>query len=161
MHKHCVLDVCSTFKDSCWCWFLIIIWAPMWENVPADVHPMKTWFSLRISAVWLESLLSVWRNIASFTIQYVLSEDSGQTARMHKLIWIFTGHVIRYIFWCCGSYYLLDRKVRIQLICIFGYEYWDNRLCDIRKNIFRLEMVWLCNFFKVEWIYILTATWYR
>ena len=52
-------------------------------------HPTKTQISLRIRAVWFESSLSAWRNFASLAIQNALTEDSRQTARMCKLIWIF------------------------------------------------------------------------
>ena len=47
----------------------------------------KTQISLRIRAVWLESVLSTWRNFASMAIRNAPSEDSDQTAR----IWIFAG----------------------------------------------------------------------
>ena len=39
-------------------------------------------------AVWLESLLSVWRNIVLLAIKNVPSEDYDQTANMRKLFWI-------------------------------------------------------------------------
>ena len=53
------------------------------------VRPTKTQISLRIRAVWLESLLSAWRSVASMAIQNAPSEDSDQTAHMRSLIWIF------------------------------------------------------------------------
>ena len=49
----------------------------------------KTQNSLRICAVWPESLLSVLGNFASLAIQNAPSEDSDQSARMRRLIWIF------------------------------------------------------------------------
>ena len=55
------------------------------------VRPTKTQISLRIRAVWFESSLSAWKNFASFAIQNVPSEDSDQTARIRRLIWIFAG----------------------------------------------------------------------
>ena len=42
-------------------------------------------------ADWSESSLSAWRNFASLAIQNAPSEDSDQTARMRRLIWIFAG----------------------------------------------------------------------
>ena len=53
------------------------------------VRPTKTQISLRIRTVWSESSLSVWRNFAYLAIQNAPSEDSDQTARMRRLIWIF------------------------------------------------------------------------
>ena len=55
------------------------------------MRPSKTQISLRICAVWSKSSLSAWRNIASLAIQDAPSEDSDQTARMRRLIWIFVG----------------------------------------------------------------------
>ena len=60
-------------------------------NLLLDLRPTKTQISLRIRAVWLESWLSVCRNFASLAIQNAHTEDSDQTARMRRLIWIFAG----------------------------------------------------------------------
>ena len=69
---------------------LYYIWCVPWENVPFwHVCPTKTQTSLRIRAVWSESSLSAWTTFASLAIQYAFSEDSDQTARMLRLIWIF------------------------------------------------------------------------
>ena len=51
----------------------------------------KKKISERIRAVWSESSLFTWRNFASMAIQNVPSEDSDQTVRMRRLIWIFAG----------------------------------------------------------------------
>ena len=40
-------------------------------------------------AVWSESSFSAWRNFASLAFQNAPSEDSDQTARKRRLIWIF------------------------------------------------------------------------
>ena len=53
--------------------------------------PTKTQTSLHIWAVWPESSMSARRNVASLVIQNTPSEDSDQTARMRRLIWIFSG----------------------------------------------------------------------
>ena len=55
------------------------------------VRPTKTQIGLHIRAVWSESSLSTWRNFALLAIQTAPSEDSDQTARMRRLIWIFAG----------------------------------------------------------------------
>ena len=57
------------------------------------VRPTKTQISLRIRSAWSESSLSVWRNFASLVIQNAPSEDTDQTARMRRLIWIFSGRI--------------------------------------------------------------------
>ena len=55
------------------------------------VRLMNTPISLRIRAFWSDSPLSAWRNFASLAIQNAPSEDSDQTARTRRLIWIFAG----------------------------------------------------------------------
>ena len=69
------------------------------------MRPAKTQISLRIRAVWLESLLSAWRKFASLAIQKCARKDSDQTARMRRLIWIFAGRTCRKTrFQTYGSY---------------------------------------------------------
>ena len=51
----------------------------------------KTQISLDIHPVWSESSLSAWRNIGSSATHWVHCEDSDQTGRMPRLIWVFAG----------------------------------------------------------------------
>ena len=53
-----------------------------------NVNPTNTKIS-RIRSIWPESSLFIRRNHISLAIQNVPSEDSDQTARVCKLIWIF------------------------------------------------------------------------
>ena len=57
----------------------------------SSMSPKKTQISLRNRAVWSDSSLSARRNFASLAFQNAPSEDSDQTARMRRLIWIFAG----------------------------------------------------------------------
>ena len=52
---------------------------------PPSPSPTKT------QIAWSEYPLSAWRNLASLAVQNAPSEDSDQTARMRRLIWIFAG----------------------------------------------------------------------
>ena len=68
------------------------------------LHPAKTQISLGICPVWPESSLSAWRTIGSSATHWAQCEDSDQTGRMPRLIWVFTvrtchfvGYVMRYI----------------------------------------------------------------
>ena len=73
------------------------------------MRPTKTQIRLRMCVIWSESSLSAWRNFASLTIQNAPIEDSDQTARMRRLIWILAGRICpnrRYIFFRWGSYTL-------------------------------------------------------
>ena len=78
------------------------IWGATSENVPWTMRPTKTQISLRARAVWSESSLSAWRNVAPLAIQNAPGEDSDQTARMRRLIWIFAGRTCPKSY--CGSY---------------------------------------------------------
>ena len=75
----------------------------MWENVPKmsrnvrkctfrHVRQATIQISLRIRAVWFESSLYTLRKFVSLIMQNAISDDSDQTARMRRLIWIFAGH---------------------------------------------------------------------
>ena len=55
----------------------------------SHMHPAKPQISLRIRAVWSESLLTALRYFGSWAIHRTYSFDSDQTAQMDRLIWIF------------------------------------------------------------------------
>ena len=74
-------------------------WAATWVNVHFDVHPSEIQISLHIRAVWSESSLSGRINVAPLAIQNAPSEDSDQTSRMRRLIWIFTGRKCSLTLW--------------------------------------------------------------
>ena len=65
------------------------------------VHPANTEISLGICPVWSETLLFAWRNLGSLATHLMDSEDSDQTGRMPRLIWVFTGWKV--IFFCFFS----------------------------------------------------------
>ena len=56
-----------------------------------SVCPAKTQISLGIRPVWSESSLSAWRKLGSIATHEAHSEDSDQTGRMPRLIWVFAG----------------------------------------------------------------------
>ena len=47
--------------------------------------------------VWWESSLAPWRNIGTLATHWVHSEDSVQTGRMRRLIWVFAGHIWHFV----------------------------------------------------------------
>ena len=78
------------------------------------VHPAKT----QISPVESESSLPSWRNIGPLTTNWVHREDSDQTGRMPKLIWVFAGHtVILFVLSWGGS--LMIKKMDLILDFLF------------------------------------------
>ena len=72
----------------------------MTKSTKWHVCPVKTQISMGICPVWSESSLSAWRMLGSLATHWVHSEDSDQTGRMPKLIWVFaghTGHFVRFV----------------------------------------------------------------
>ena len=76
-----------------------------------SVRPAKTQISLGIRPVWSESSLSAWRKLGSLATHWVHSEDSDQTGRMPRLIWVFTGRtlILLVLSWC-GSFHVASVK---------------------------------------------------
>ena len=69
-----------------------------------SVCPAKTHISLGIRPVWSEPLLSAWRKLGSLPTHWVCSEDSDQSGRMPRLIWLFAMRtLILLVLSCHGS----------------------------------------------------------
>ena len=69
------------------------------------VYLTKTRISLGIRPLQSESSLSAWRKLGSLATHWAHSEDSDQTGRMPRLIWVFPGcKVILLVLSCCGSH---------------------------------------------------------
>ena len=82
-----------------------------WYEPPYDktnkmtVRPAKTQISLGIRPVWSESSLSAWRKVGSLATHWAHNEDSDQTGRMPRLIWVFAGRTVTLLVLSCfGSY---------------------------------------------------------
>ena len=76
------------------------------------VRPAKTQISLDIRPAWSESTLTTWRSIGSLATYWAHSEDSDQTGRMPRLIWVFAGRtLILLVLSCHGSFPLSHRAV--------------------------------------------------
>ena len=58
------------------------------------VRPAKTHISLGICPVWSESSLSTWRKLGTLATHWAHSEDSDQTGRMPRPIWVFVGRTV-------------------------------------------------------------------
>ena len=79
----------------------------MTEPAKWHVRPAKTQISLGIRPVWLEHSLSASRKLRSLATHWAHSEDSDQTGRMSRLIWVFAGRtaILLVLSWG-GSYYI-------------------------------------------------------
>ena len=69
----------------------------MTKTTKWSVCPAKTQISLGIRPVWSESSLSAWRNTGSLATHWAHSEDSDQTGRMPRLIWVFAGRTNHFV----------------------------------------------------------------
>ena len=61
------------------------------------VRPVKTQISLGIRPVWSESSLSAWRKFGSLATHWAHSEDTDQTGRMPRLVWVFAGRSSHFV----------------------------------------------------------------
>ena len=69
------------------------------------VRLAKTQISLVIRPVWSESSLSGWRKPWSVATHWAHSEDSDQTGRMPRLIWVFAGRTLILLVLSCHCSY--------------------------------------------------------
>ena len=66
-----------------------------------NVCPAKTQISLGIRPVWSESSLSAWAKLGPLATHWAHSEDSDQTGRMPRLIWVFAGRTVTLLVLSC------------------------------------------------------------
>ena len=68
------------------------------------VRQINTPTSLGIHTIWSSSSLSAWRSIGSLVTYRAQNEDSDQTGRTSRLIWVFAGRSGQlFVFSCCSS----------------------------------------------------------
>ena len=79
------------------------------------VRPAKTQISLGIRPVWSESSLSAWRNLGSLATHWAHSEDSDQTGRIPRLVWIFAGRTLILLVLSWGGSFSL--RIRLTRLC--------------------------------------------
>ena len=72
-------------------------WATSWQNQHTDVRPAKTVISLGINPVWSESSLFAQWVAKDPSFLHGDSEDSDQTGRMPRLIWVFAGRTCHFV----------------------------------------------------------------
>ena len=106
-----VSNICkerTTAGELCWVELLTILPHEPWHDKTnkMSVRPAKIQISLGICPVWSESSLSAWRNLGSLATHWAHSEDSDQTGRMPRLIWVFAGRTLTLLVLSCrGSHY--------------------------------------------------------
>ena len=107
------------------------------------VRHAKTQISLGIRPVWSESSLSAWRNLRPLAIHWAHSEDSDQTRRMPRLIWVFAGRTV------------------ILLLLSWGSSDFNNLLSDTWQTedksklnwipLYLWHLSWFCFTFTEKW----------
>ena len=90
-----------------------------------SVHPAKTQISLGISPVWSESLLCASWVAEDPSFFRADSEDSDQTGRMPRLIWVFTGCTVILLVLSWGGSFLFTswRRMLLETMQKWGYLY--------------------------------------
>ena len=90
------------------------IWAASWQNQQHGMCAQRRLRSAWASTQFDQSSMSAWKKLGALATHWAHSEDSDQTGRMPRLIWVFAGRtVIRLVLSWGGSYSLIaaeDRK---------------------------------------------------
>ena len=92
-------------KNEDYAWSYVYMSCLMTKQTMWHVRPAKTQISLGIRPVWSESSLSAWRKLRSLATHWALSEDSDQTGRMPRLIWVFARHTLILLVLSWGASY--------------------------------------------------------
>ena len=77
------------------------------------VRPAKTQISLGISTDWSESSLSGWRKLGSLATHLTHGEDSDQTGRMPRLIWVLAGRTATLLVLSLGGSFALPNSINV------------------------------------------------
>ena len=94
-------------------YFVVLRSEPRHDNTnKVSVRSAKTQFSLGIRTVWSESSLSAWRNLWSLATHWAHSEDSDQTRRMPRPIWVFAGRTLLVLVFSCPGSLLYSSSLR-------------------------------------------------
>ena len=72
-------------------------WASAWQSLQNGMCVQRRLRSVWASAQSDQSSLSAWRKLGSLAIHLVHSEDSDQTGRMLRLIWVFAGRTWHFV----------------------------------------------------------------
>ena len=101
------------------------------------MHPAKTQISLGIHPVWSETSLCTQWVAKDPSFLHLDSEDSDQTGRMPRLIWVFAGRTCH----CVGF-------VMSRLISVFCFLFWP--LLNGRMSV-HLNAKFLLHYFELTY----------
>ena len=110
---------------------------------------VKTQISLGTCPIWSESSLTAWRKLGSLATHWAHTEDSDQTWRMSRLIWVFAGgiyhctcfvmHRLQNFRYCravdCDRWRTAFQPTFLIGICVM-WQTWQYNNCISVSNIF-------------------------
>ena len=102
-------------REKCRCWFRVLVNRALYGHMSRlvtkptkwHVRPAKTQISLGIHSVWSESSLCAQWVAKDPSFLHANSEDSDQTGRMPRLIWVFAGVTATLLVLSWGGSYAL------------------------------------------------------
>ena len=89
------------------------IWAASWQNQQSGMYAHQRLRSAWASAKSDQSLR--WRNLGSLATHWAHSEDSDQTGRMPRLIWVFAGRICHFVCFVVRRLICASRSVEQEI----------------------------------------------
>ena len=98
----------------------------MKKRTVCHMHPMKTQITLRIRTGW-SVFIFAWWNLHPWLSK--MRQDSDQTARMRKLIWIFAGRTCPKV-----RFLTLLLKYKMNTVKERCYVHWSRETCSAHRD---------------------------
>ena len=92
----------------------------------------------KLRSAWAESSLSAWRKPGSLATHWAHSEDSDQTRRMPRLIWVFAGRTLILLVLSCRGSFVLANSWKWE--CFFFF-FFFRKISKISEKVWRF--LWL------------------
>ena len=135
------------------------LWATTWQNQQNECAPAKTQISLGIRPVWSESSLCAQCVAKDLMLLHADSEDSDQTGRMPRLIWVFAGGTaILLVLSCRGSYTLghkYPRYMYTRTYKQYAHVYWVQEIHEC-INLKEIHVEHICCLEKKKHVFALS-----
>ena len=119
--------------------------AHLWPTSLSVLLPTSLSVSLGIRPVWSESLLSEGRKLGSLVTHWAHSEDSDQTGRMPRLIWVFvvrTDHFVGFVTRRLKCAYQTTRMHRVFVVIFVCL--WQVFSCVAKINLIMILFSGTC-----------------
>ena len=104
----------------------------MTKPIKWHVRRAKSQISLGIPRVWSESSLSTWTDLGFLATNWARREDSDQSVRMTRLIWVFAGRTGHFVGFICAAaqlifydpYFTEYQWKKAQTLASYCYPLW-------------------------------------